>query len=97
MGKTKEMLIEMQEETAMNLPSTSSNTLSEPAQALNVEVLMKDIHETLSLGSFWYPKELDGVLTAMSLPNQKVFLKVAVLRALEKQGILLTDYLKPKP
>ena len=57
MGKTKEMLIAMQEEMAMGwhddvqieqetpikLPTTSSNTLSEPAQTLDVEEFTDDL------------------------------------------------------
>mgnify|MGYP003627825980 CR=1 FL=1 len=57
MGKTKEMLIAIQEEMAMGwhddvqieqetpikLPTTSSNTLSEPDQTLDVEAFTDDL------------------------------------------------------
>lgn len=61
MGKTKEMLIAMQEEMAMGwhddvqieqetpikLPTTSSNTLSEPVQALDIEAFTDDLYNLM--------------------------------------------------
>ena len=47
MGKTKEMLIGMQEEIAMNFPTPSSNTLSEPVQTLDIEALTDDLYNLM--------------------------------------------------
>ena len=61
MGKTKERLIQIQEEmlmgwhedvelemaTPIKLPTTSSNTLSEPAQTLDVEAFTDDLYNLM--------------------------------------------------
>jgi len=47
MGKTKEMLIAMQEEMAMNFPTPSSNTLSEPVQTIDIEAFTDDLYNLM--------------------------------------------------
>ena len=64
MGKTKEMLIGMQEEIAMNFPTPSSNTLSEPVQTLDIEALTDDLYNLLLDRSSYWP-----------LPNKKESLR----------------------
>ena len=86
MGKTKEMLIAMQEEmlmawhddvqieqeTPIKLPTTSSNTLSKPVQTIDTEAFTDDLYNMMV-------EHIHGA--------RKKFLKEIVTELLDKHGV----------